>query len=88
MRKNGLAVCGAEEKKPGQQSAEQNKLAAMPVEKLQVSLLAPAIAARLGFGGALRASIAMGKGDNEKAESILWSCVFTLTVLAAGRTGV
>ena len=49
---------------------------------LPVITLVSAFAALIGFGGAPRASIAMGKGDNEKAEKILGNCVFTLIVLA------
>lgn len=44
--------------------------------------LISAFAALIGFGGAPRASIAMGKGDNETAEKILGNCVFTLVCLA------
>lgn len=53
---------------------------------LPVITLIAAFAALVGFGGAPRASIAMGKGDNEKAERILGSCVFTLTLLAVVLT--
>lgn len=48
-----------------------------------VITLIAAFAALIGFGGAPRASIAMGKGDNEKAEQILGNCVCTLCVVAA-----
>lgn len=47
-----------------------------------VIILIAAFAALVGYGGAPRASIAMGKGDNESAEKILGNCVFTLCVLA------
>jgi len=47
-----------------------------------VLMLIAAFAALVGFGGAPRASIAMGKGDNETAEKILGNCVCTLCVLA------
>ncbi len=53
---------------------------------LPVITLVAAFAALVGFGGAPRASIAMGKGDNEKAERILGNCVFTLTILAVVLT--
>lgn len=49
---------------------------------LPVITLIAAFAALVGFGGAPRASIAMGKGDYETAEKILGSCVFTLSCIA------
>lgn len=49
---------------------------------LPVITLIAAFAALVGFGGAPRASIAMGKGDYEAAEKILGSCVFTLGSIA------
>lgn len=55
---------------------------------LPVITLVAAFAALIGFGGAPRASIAMGKGDNETAEKILGSCVFTLAALAVLLTVV
>lgn len=48
--------------------------------------LIAAFAALVGFGGAPRASIAMGRGENETAEKILGNCVFTLCVLAIALT--
>lgn len=48
-----------------------------------VITLVAAFAALIGFGGAPRASIAMGKGEYEKAEQILGNCVCTLCVVAA-----
>lgn len=53
-----------------------------------VIVLIAAFAALIGFGGAPRASIAMGKGDNETAERILGNCVFTLVILAVILTVV
>lgn len=53
-----------------------------------VIMLIAAFAALIGFGGAPRASIAMGKGDNEAAEKILGNCVCTLCVLAVVLTVV
>lgn len=50
-----------------------------------ITLIA-AFAALVGFGGAPRASIAMGKGDNEAAEKILGNCVFTLCLLSVVLT--
>lgn len=43
-----------------------------------VIMLIAAFAALIGFGGAPRASIAMGKGDHDQAEEILGNCVCTL----------
>lgn len=132
-RRKDLSDMEQQEKTAVQEnSAEQNKLAVMPVGKLLLSLAMPAIAAQIvnllynmvdriyighirdvgalaltglgvtfpvitliaafaaliGFGGAPRASISMGKGDNETAERILGNCVFTLVVLAAVLTGI
>ena len=53
---------------------------------LPVITLISAFAALIGFGGAPRASIAMGKGDKDRAEEILGNCIFTLFVLAAALT--
>lgn len=53
---------------------------------LPVIMLISAFAALIGFGGAPRASIAMGKEDYEKAERIMGNCVFTLVLLAAALT--
>lgn len=47
-----------------------------------IIILIAAFASLIGFGGAPRASIAMGKGDNKEAEKILGNCVFTLVILA------
>ena len=55
---------------------------------LPVIILVAAFAGLVGFGGAPRASIAMGKGDYEKAEKILGNCVFTLIILAVLLTAV
>lgn len=55
---------------------------------LPVITLVAAFAALVGFGGAPRASISMGKGDYETAEKILGSCVFTLICLAVVLTAV
>lgn len=115
-----------------EQTAEQNKLAVMPVGRLLFSLAMPAIAAQIvnllynmvdriyighipkvgslaltgvgvtfpviiliaafaaliGFGGAPRASIAMGKEDHETAEKILGNCVCTLVMLSVLLTAV
>ncbi len=48
-----------------------------------VLMLVSAFAALIGFGGAPRAAIAMGKQDKEAAEEILGNCVAALFVLSA-----
>lgn len=53
-----------------------------------VIILISAFAALIGFGGAPRASIAMGKGEKEKAEEIMGNCVCTLVILAILLTAV
>lgn len=53
-----------------------------------VIVLIAAFAALVGFGGAPRASIAMGRGDNETAEKILGNCAFTLVILSLILTTV
>lgn len=53
-----------------------------------VITLIAAFAALIGFGGAPRASIAMGKGDNETAERILGNCVCLLIIVAVILTAV
>lgn len=53
-----------------------------------VITLIAAFAALIGFGGAPRASIAMGQGDYKQAEEILGSCVCTLMVLSVILTTV
>lgn len=55
---------------------------------LPVITLVAAFAALVGFGGAPRASISMGRGEYGTAEEILGNCVFTLTCLAAVLTAV
>lgn len=55
---------------------------------LPVITLISAFAALIGFGGAPRAAIAMGKQDMEGAEQILGNCVFTLCVLAVVLTAL
>lgn len=51
-----------------------------------VIILIAAFAALIGFGGAPRASIAMGKEDHETAEKILGNCVCTLMMLSVVLT--
>lgn len=45
--------------------------------------LISAFAALIGFGGAPRAAIAMGKKDKEQAEKILGNCITSILLLAA-----
>lgn len=49
---------------------------------LPVIILIAAFAALIGFGGAPRASISMGRGEYDKAEEILGNCVFTIVCLS------
>ncbi len=53
---------------------------------LPVITLVAAFAALVGFGGAPRAAIAMGKGDNDTAERILGCCTAALLCLAVVLT--
>lgn len=53
-----------------------------------VLMLVAAFAALIGFGGAPRASIAMGKQDNKSAEEILGNCIAALLVLSAVLTAI
>lgn len=49
---------------------------------LPVLMLVAAFAALVGFGGAPRAAIAMGKGDNKEAEKILGNCVCMIVMIS------
>lgn len=53
-----------------------------------VIILIAAFAALVGFGGAPRAAIAMGKKDNQSAEEILGNCVAALLVMSLILTAV
>ncbi len=55
---------------------------------LPLIMIISAFAQLVGSGGAPRASIAMGKGDNDEAESILGSCFTALFTLAVILTAV
>lgn len=55
---------------------------------LPVLMLVAAFAALVGFGGAPRAAIAMGKGDNKEAEKILGNCICMLLVISVILTVV
>lgn len=47
-----------------------------------IIMLIAAFAALIGFGGAPRAAIAMGKNDNKQAEEILGNCVSAILLIA------
>lgn len=51
-----------------------------------VLMLISAFAALVGFGGAPRASIALGKGNKKQAEEILGNCVTTLVIISVVLT--
>lgn len=51
-----------------------------------VILAIPAFAALVSMGGAPKASIFMGKGDNEQAEKVMGSCAWMLIVLSVVLT--
>lgn len=53
-----------------------------------IIMLISAFAALVGFGGAPRAAIAMGKNDNAQAERILGNCVSAILILAVILTGI
>lgn len=53
---------------------------------LPVLLLISAFAALVGFGGAPRASICMGRKDHEQAEKILGNCVAAIVLLSVVLT--
>lgn len=53
-----------------------------------IIMLISAFAALIGMGGAPRASIAMGKGDNEGAEKIMGNCTLLLIILAVVLSAV
>lgn len=53
-----------------------------------VILAISAFAALVSMGGAPKASIFMGKGDNRQAEKVMGSCTWLLILLSIGLTGV
>lgn len=55
---------------------------------MPIILIVSAFAALVASGGAPRASIAMGEGDHDKAESILGNCFTLLILIAAVLTAV
>lgn len=53
-----------------------------------IIMFVSALSALVGMGGGSRAAIAMGEGDQDKAEGILGSCVALLVCMAVGATVV
>ena len=53
---------------------------------MPVIMIVSAFAALVSSGGAPRASIFMGKGDNEQAEKVMGSCAWMLIVLSVVLT--
>ena len=53
-----------------------------------IILAISAFAALVSMGGAPKASIFMGKGDNEQAEKVMGSCTWLLIVLSVALTGI
>ena len=53
-----------------------------------IIMLISAFSALVGMGGAPRAAIYMGKGDNEKAEKILGNCVTMLILISIVLSGI
>ena len=53
-----------------------------------VILAISAFAALVSMGGAPKASIFMGKGDNERAEKVMGSCTWLLIILSVILTGI
>ena len=53
-----------------------------------VILAVSAFAALVSMGGAPKASIFMGKGDNEQAEKVMGCCTWMLIILSVALTGI
>ena len=53
-----------------------------------VILAVSAFAALVSLGGAPKASIFMGKGDNEQAEKVMGSCTWLLIILSVALTAI
>ena len=51
-------------------------------------MIVSAFACLVGNGGAPRASILMGKGDEEQAEKILGNCVTTMVIISVILTTI
>lgn len=50
---------------------------------MPIIMIVSAFAALVGYGGSPRASIAMGKGDQNEAEEILGNCLVLQVILSA-----
>ena len=55
---------------------------------MPIIMIVSAFAALVGYGGSPRASIAMGKGDQNEAEEILGNCLVLQVILSAILTAV
>lgn len=67
-------------------SESDRLLAALPVPKAFFQLAAPAVAALVSMGGAPKASIFLGKGQQEQAEKVMGSCTWMLLLLSGFLT--
>ena len=65
-----------------------NLLIDMPVPSAFFKLANPAFAALVSMGGAPKASIFMGKGNNEYTEKVMGSCTWLLIILSVVLTGI
>lgn len=63
-------------------------LDSMPVPRAFIKLAVPAVAALVSMGGAPKASIFLGKGENVHAEKVLGSCTWMLLLLSLLITAV
>lgn len=53
---------------------------------MPIIMLISAFAGLIGYGGAPRAAICLGKGERDKAEEILGNCVTAIVLIAVGLT--
>lgn len=65
-----------------------NLLIDMPVPSAFFKLVIPAFAALVSMAGAPKASIFMGKGNNEYTEKVMGSCTWLLIILSVVLTGI
>lgn len=65
-----------------------NLLIDMPVPSAFFKLAILAFAALVSIGGAPKASIFMGKGNNEYTEKVMGSCTWLLIILSVVLTGI
>ena len=65
-----------------------NLLIDMPVPSVFFKFAIPAFAALVSMGGAPKASIFMGKGNNEYTEKVMGSCTWLLIILSVVLTGI